>query len=107
VNQQGLYLEIGLKTKGKLSVHFRRKRKTRTKYEKGSGIWRKRNENGKTMNGNGKENEGALSDEKGNGRGNSGKIDTKSFQKYNLERPMHLVGLYLHMKLGLTTYQLH
>jgi hypothetical protein len=107
VNQQGLYLEIGLKTKGKLSVHFRRKRKTRTKYEKGSGIWRKRNGNGKIINRNGKENEGALSDEKRNGRGNSGKINTESFRKYNLERLVHLVGLHLHMKLGLAMYQVH
>jgi hypothetical protein len=62
-----------LKTKRKLSVRFRTKRKWRTKYEKGSGILRKRNGNDKNINGNGKENEGALSDEKGNGRENSGK----------------------------------
>jgi hypothetical protein len=29
------------------------------------------------------------------------------FRTYNLERPVHLVSLYLHMKLGLATYQVH
>jgi hypothetical protein len=96
-----------LKTKGKLSVRFRIKRKWRAKYGKGSGILRKRNGNGKSINGNGKENEGALSDGNENGRGNSGKINTESFRKYNLERPVHLVGLHLHMKPGLATYHVH
>jgi hypothetical protein len=96
-----------LKTKRKLSVRFRRKRKWRTKYGKESGILRKRNGNDKSINGNGKENEGALSDGKKNGRGNSGKINTKSFRKYNLERPVHLADLHLHMKPGLATYQVH
>lgn len=63
--------------KGKLFARFRRKRKWRVKYGKGSGIWRKRNGNGKIINGNGKENEGVLSDGKGNGRGNSEKIIRK------------------------------
>jgi hypothetical protein len=93
--------------KGKLFFCFRIKRKWRAKYEKGSGIWRKRDGNDKIINRNGKENEGALSDGKENGRGNSGKINTESFQKYNLERLVHLVGLYLHMKLDLATYQVH
>jgi hypothetical protein len=67
----------------------------------------KKNENGKIINGNGKENEGALFDGKGNGRGNSRKINTENFRKYNLERPVHLVCLHLHMKLGLATYQVY
>jgi hypothetical protein len=40
--------------KGKISVRFRRKRKWRAKYEKGSGILRNQNGNGKSINGNGK-----------------------------------------------------
>jgi hypothetical protein len=93
--------------KGKLFVHFRRKRKWRAKYGKGNGIWRKRNGNGKIIKGNGKESEGALSGGKGNGRGVSGKINTESFRKYNLERHVYLVGLHLHMKHGLGMYQVH
>jgi hypothetical protein len=92
--------------KGKLSFCFRRKRKWGANYRKGSGIWRKRNKNAKIINRYGKENEGSLSNGKGNNRGNSGKINTKSFRKYNLERPVHLVGLHLHIKLGLATYQI-
>jgi hypothetical protein len=93
--------------KGKLSVRFRRKRKWRAKYEKGSGILRKQNGNGKSIKGNGKENEGALSDGNENGRGNSGKVNTESFWKYNLKRTVHLADLHLYMKPGLTTYQVH
>jgi hypothetical protein len=91
--------------KGKLFVRFRRKRKWKTKYEKVRGILRKRNGNDKIINGNGKENEGAFSDGRRNGRGNSGKINIESFRKYNPERPVHLVGLYLYVKPGLTTYK--
>jgi hypothetical protein len=93
--------------KGKHFFCFRRKRKWRARYGKGSDNWRKRNGNGKIINGNRKENERALSDGKGNNRGNSEKINTESFRKYNLERAVHLVGLHLHMKLGLATYQVH
>lgn len=98
---------LELKIKGKLFIRFQRKRKWRVKYEKGNELLRIRNANGKIIKGKRKVNEEDLSDGKGNGRGNSGKINTKSFWKYNLESHLHLVRLYLHMKLGFTTYQVH
>jgi hypothetical protein len=85
-----------LKIKGKIFVRFQRKR-----------LLRIRNANGKIIKGKRKVNEEDLSDGKENGRGNSGKINTKNFWKYNLESHLHLVRLYLHMKLGFTTYQVH
>jgi hypothetical protein len=64
--------QVGLKNERETFRPFSKKKEMEGKKGKGNGILRKTKGNGRIIKGNENENEGAVSDENENGKGNSG-----------------------------------